>query len=207
VIRQLVPARSKPPGSFCLQSMKVTTGIGVNLPLGFKEYRTNKNPFPKVDRVRPGHPTVANPRFGTVSARISPCGWVEIVQFRQLLDDSWLWAECHRNRNARRRSLWGCCPGGPGSDRRACGGARQVGNRAVAAEASRLSRWVRIFSMTSDSSMQAMIHTAPPQARQVSMSITRFKRCALRMEARRLLKSRGPKMTCVVPSRYGLFSW
>jgi hypothetical protein len=35
--------------------------------------RTNKNPFPKVDRVRPSHPTVANPRFGAVSAVIRAC--------------------------------------------------------------------------------------------------------------------------------------
>jgi hypothetical protein len=37
---------------------------------------------------------------------------------------------------------------------------------------------VRIFSITTGSSMQAMILTAPPQARQVSMSMwkTRFRR-------------------------------
>ena len=69
--------------------MKVTEGIGVKLPLDFKEYRTNKRPFPKVDRVRPSHPTVANPRFGVVSARIAPSGPVEIVQFSQFLDNSW----------------------------------------------------------------------------------------------------------------------
>ena len=42
------------------------------------------------------------------------------------------------------------------------------------------SRWVRIFSITWGSSMQAMILTAPPQAGQVWMSMpnTRFRRCA-----------------------------
>ena len=66
--------------------------------------RTNKNPFPKVDRVRPSHPTVANPRFGAVSARIARSGSVEIRQFNQFLDNSWLWAERHRSRDARRHS-------------------------------------------------------------------------------------------------------
>ncbi len=67
------------------------------------------------------------------------------------------------------------------------GGARDRGKRAVAVEGSLLSRWVRIFSITTGSSMQAMILTAPPQARQVSMSMpnTRFRRCAHVIEARR----------------------
>jgi len=123
------------------------------------EYRTNENPFPKVDRVRPSHPTVANPRFGAVSGRITPSGWVEIVQFSQFLDDSWLWAERHRNRDARRRSLWGCCPGGlVQSDKRACGGARQGGRRVASGSAPFSSRCVRIFSMTSGSSMHIWTH-------------------------------------------------
>mgnify|MGYP001816646219 CR=1 FL=1 len=66
--------------------------------------RTNKNPFPKVDRVRPSHPTVANPRFGAVSARITPCGWVEIVQFSRFLDDSPHRAERCQSRDAQRHS-------------------------------------------------------------------------------------------------------
>ena len=122
---------------------------------------------------------------------------------------------------------------------------------------------MRIFSITTGSSMQAMILTAPPQARQVSMSMlnTRFRRCAQVIDARRSLgvfscpsahalgllplprfagvtrarclllgantpwkrvrltlglgtraasramKSSGSKMTCVVPSRYGVLSW
>ena len=45
----------------------------------------------------------------------------------------------------------------------------------------------RIFLMTSGSSIKAMIRTAPPQARQVSMSIpnTRFRHCAHVTDARR----------------------
>ncbi len=60
------------------------------------------------------------------------------------------------------------------------GGARHGGKRAAVAVASLRSRWVRIFSITTGSSMQAMILTAPPQARQVSMSTpnTRFRRWA-----------------------------
>ena len=62
----------------------------------------------------------------------------------------------------------------------ACGGAREGGNREGAARASLVSGWVRIFLITSGSSMQAMIRSAPPQAGQVSMSMpkTRFSRCA-----------------------------
>ena len=50
-----------------------------------------------------------------------------------------------------------------------------------------LSRWARIFSITSGSSMQAMIRTAPPQAAQVWMSMpnTLFRRCAHVIAARR----------------------
>jgi hypothetical protein len=46
-------------------------------------------------------------------------------------------------------------------------------------EGSWVSRWVRIFWITTGSSMQAMIRNAPPQAGQVSMSMptTRFSRC------------------------------
>jgi len=67
------------------------------------------------------------------------------------------------------------------------GGARERGKRALAVQGSLLSRWVRIFSITTGSSMQAMILTAAPQARQVSMSMpnTRFRRCAHVIETRR----------------------
>jgi hypothetical protein len=46
---------------------------------------------------------------------------------------------------------------------------------------------VQVFSMTSGSSMQAMIRTAPPQAAQVWMSMpnTRLRRCAQVIAARR----------------------
>jgi len=45
----------------------------------------------------------------------------------------------------------------------ACGGARHSGKRVGFAPAAFSFRWVRIFSMTIGSSMQAMIFTAPPQ--------------------------------------------
>jgi len=80
------------------------------------------------------------------------------------------------------------------SNKPACGGPREGGNRAGAVEASLVSRWVRgvvqrcivygpedgIFLITSASWIQAMIRSAPPQAGQVSMSMpkTRFSRCA-----------------------------
>jgi len=62
----------------------------------------------------------------------------------------------------------------------ACGGARHAGKRAPVPVASLRPRWVRIFSMTSGSSMQAMILTLPAQLWQVSKSMlnTRFRRCA-----------------------------
>ena len=48
----------------------------------------------------------------------------------------------------------------------------------ASAEATLLSRWVRIFSIATGSSMQAMILTAPAHSRQVSMSMlnSRFRR-------------------------------
>ena len=65
------------------------------------------------------------------------------------------------------------------------GGARHLGNRFGAAAGVFRSRWVRIFSITWGSSMQAMILTVPPQAGQVWMSMlnTRFRRCAQVMAA------------------------
>lgn len=42
------------------------------------------------------------------------------------------------------------------SSKTACGGARHGGNRATGVAAALSSRWVRILSMTSGSSMQAM---------------------------------------------------
>ncbi len=59
-------------------------------------------------------------------------------------------------------------------------GARHGGKRLAAPQAALLSRWVRIFSITTGSSMQAMILTRPPQVLQVSMSMlnTRFRRSA-----------------------------
>jgi len=68
----------------------------------------------------------------------------------------------------------------------AWGGARHGGKRRPAPQAA-LPRWVRIFSITTGSSIQAMILTGPPQLLQVSMSMlnTRFRRCAQVMAARR----------------------
>jgi len=49
--------------------------------------------------------------------------------------------------------------------------------------------WVRIFLLTAGSSMQAMIRSAPPQAGQVSMSISKtlLRRCAQVVDYRRLM--------------------
>ena len=55
------------------------------------------------------------------------------------------------------------------SNRPVWGGARHGGRRETSGEAPFASRWVRIFSITTESSMQAMILTAPPQAGQVSI--------------------------------------
>jgi hypothetical protein len=67
------------PAMIVIDMLTENTSDNSGIKSSMVECRTNKNPFPNVDRVRPGHPTVANPRFGTVSARITPCGWVEIV--------------------------------------------------------------------------------------------------------------------------------
>jgi hypothetical protein len=69
----------------------------------------------------------------------------------------------------------------------AWGGARHGGKRRATPQAPLLSRWVRILSITTGSSTQAMILIAPPQARQVSTSMwnTRFRRCAQVIDARR----------------------
>ena len=61
-----------------------------------------------------------------------------------------------------------------------CGGDRHGGRRGAWGSPALAWRRVRIFSITSGSSLQAMTRTAPPQAGQVSMSIptTRLRRCA-----------------------------
>ena len=105
------------------------------------------------------------------------------------------------------------------SNKPACGGARQGGNRAGSAQASFLSRWVRIFLITSGSWIQAMIRSAPPQAAQVSISMpkTRLRRCAQLIAARRsagvgssgsaLVACRPPlpRLAGVTRARYVLF--
>ncbi|MFT5450521.1 MAG: hypothetical protein ACI9DC_005729 [Gammaproteobacteria bacterium] len=69
------------------------------------------------------------------------------------------------------------------------GEARDGGKRPAAWEASLRSRCVRIFSITIESSTQAIILMWPPQLLQISMSMsilkTRFKRCPQVMAARR----------------------
>ena len=72
------------------------------------------------------------------------------------------------------------------SNRLAGGGPRGCTSRCSVAAAC-LSRWVSLLSMSTGSSMQARIVTAPPQLEQVSMSIwnTRFSRCAQVIAARR----------------------
>ena len=71
------------------------------------------------------------------------------------------------------------------SNKPACGGPREGGNRAGAVEVSLVSRWVRgvvqgctgygpkdgIFLITAGSWIQAMIRSAPPQAGQAWMSM------------------------------------
>ena len=75
-------------------------------------------------------------------------------------------------------------PGYPSN--RLTGGARLLANRTGSTDRVFSVRWVRIFSSTTGSTMQAMIRTSSPQARRVSMSIvkTRFRRCAQVIEAR-----------------------
>jgi hypothetical protein len=50
--------------------------------------------------------------------------------------------------------------------------ARLAGSRPIAAEADFSFRWVRIFLMTTESSMQSITLTVPPHSRHVSMSIS-----------------------------------
>ena len=81
----------------------------------------------------------------------------------------------------RARSPGGWSGDHPGqSNKPHCGGARHGGRHGPWGSAACLSRWVRIFSITSASSIHAMTRTDPPQAAQVSMSRpkTRFRRCA-----------------------------
>ncbi len=59
----------------------------------------------------------------------------------------------------------GCvCASMSQSNKPACDGARQGGNGNASTEACFLSRWVRIFSITTGPSMQAMIHPAAGSA-------------------------------------------
>ena len=66
-----------------------------------------------------------------------------------------------------------------------CGEARTGGRCEGAGSLTPVSGCTRIFSMTSGSSIHAMMRTAPPHAGQISISIpnTRFSRCAHVIEA------------------------
>ena len=68
---------------------------------------------------------------------------------------------------------------------RRTGGARPSGNTPFAGCTCCRSRWSRTLLITAGSSIQATILTGPPQALQVSMSKTRFWRCAQVIDARR----------------------
>jgi len=96
-------------GTELIQDTAVRLAAGTTVPcanllqVGL-EYRTNKNAFPKVDRVRPSHQTLAIPRFGLVSAVIWPAEPAVIEYFSQFLDDSRRRAERYQSRDAQRHS-------------------------------------------------------------------------------------------------------
>ena len=66
------------------------------------------------------------------------------------------------------------------SNKRIWGGARLGGHRVVSGSVAFASRWVKIFSITFGSSMEALICAAPSHARQIAMSMSkaRFRHCA-----------------------------
>jgi hypothetical protein len=63
------------------------------------------------------------------------------------------------------RRRWCGAGGRIDQNQRACGGARQGGNRAGSAQAFVLSMWVRIFLITAGSSMQAMLSGGHAESR------------------------------------------
>ncbi len=146
-------------------------------------------PFSQIFRVSPGRRAPVNPLFDAMSAGIPPREPGDRPHagalFRLVLTD-WPTATLPRPLVSRPGMfvvwLLACQ-----SNRLARGGARHGGNREASAAAPFVSRWVRILSITTGSSMQAMILTGPPQAGQVwiSMPNTRFRRSAQVIKARR----------------------
>ena len=103
--------------------------------------------------VSPSHQTLANLRFGLVSAVIGPAEPV-IEYSSQFLDDSLRRAERYQSRDAQRHSR-GVLPGSlVQSNSPAWGDAQQGGNRLVWGSATFASRWVGISSITLGSSIR-----------------------------------------------------
>ena len=231
------------------------------------EFRPNKRPFPQVQRVSPGISGLSRCRQPALRRGVSQSPAIRVGRNPALQRDfprcSDRWRDSYPAASSILQLLvlpaW--LPVYQ-ANKPAWGGARDGGKRAGVAIASLPSRWVRIFSMTSGSSMQAMILRWPLQVLHVSMSIlnTRLRRCAQVIAARRsagvgpcaaseglvwlplprlagvtrarcallgantpwnrvrltlglgtratsrAMKSSGSKMTCVVPSRYGVLS-
>jgi len=67
-------------GELPSETLGVRGQLGIQRAVREEEYKTNKRPFPKVDRVSPSHQTVAKPRFSVVSAVIGPSGPAEAAK-------------------------------------------------------------------------------------------------------------------------------
>ena len=83
------------------------------------------------------------------------------------------------------------------------------GRRPAGAGVSFSCRSASIFSITTGSSMQAMILTAPPHSRQVSISIlnTRLRRCAQLIDARRSAGVSSPCPAWPGSPKHGVYCW
>jgi hypothetical protein len=146
------------------------------------EYRRYKPTFPQIEQ-----PSVNHQRHQAAvylphqhDVRLNPRRTP--VRFSDLFWPSGRPPPC---RVARCRRRGGCPPGCRyQSNKTACGGARHSRSWVASAEAPFSSRWLRIFLITTRSSMQAMILTDPPQARQVSISIPAVSRSEERCPAR-----------------------
>lgn len=123
------------------------------------EYRPNKRPFPRVHRVSPGHQTAVNRRLGVVSAVIAPFESGEIPHFSVIFPTlrtvgTTATLACRSVSQPLVLHVWCLLLYQP--NMRAWGDARHGGKRGAAVEASLRSRCVRIFSITTGSSIQAM---------------------------------------------------
>ena len=149
------------------------------------ELRPNKRPFPQVQRVFPGICGLSKCRQPALRRGVSQSPAIRVGRNRALqrdfprCSDGWHDSDPAASSILQLLVLPAWLPVYQ-ANKPAWGGARDGGKRAGVAIASLPSRWVRIFSMTSGSSMQAMILRWPPQVLHVSMSIlnTRFRRCA-----------------------------